>query len=219
MVREFTPRGGGGDRGRGFGGGRGAPRGGRGGGRGGGFGGGRGFDRGPPERVVAVASYTNTIENDLICCSVLEKRVPLLMRSIYMENKTLIGKVDDVFGPVTAPGIAIKPADGVKGASFKVGDKVYADPMELRDITFFMPRPARGKGARPTGRQGQVPPRGRGGASRGFGDRGGRGGGFGGRGGGGFGGRGGGFGDRGRGGGFGGGRGGGGFSRGGRGGY
>ena len=57
----------------------------------GGRGGGRGgFDRGPPERVVAVASYTNTIENDLICCSVLEKRVPLLMRNIYMENKTLI---------------------------------------------------------------------------------------------------------------------------------
>jgi len=41
-----------------------------------------------------------------------------------MENKTLIGKVDDVFGPITAPGIAIKPAEGVKGESFKVGDKV-----------------------------------------------------------------------------------------------
>ena len=70
MVKDFAPRGGGGDRGRGFGGGRGGPpRGGRGGGPGGGRG---GFNRGPPERVVAVASYTNTIENDLICCSVLE---------------------------------------------------------------------------------------------------------------------------------------------------
>ena len=67
------------------------------------------------------------------------------MRSIYMENKTLIGKVDDVFGPITAPGIAIKPADGVKGNSFKAGDKVYADPFELRDITFFMPRPSKPK--------------------------------------------------------------------------
>ena len=56
------------------------------------------------------------------------------MRSIYMENKNLIGKVDDVFGPVTAPGIAVKPVDGVKGESFKAGDKVYADPYELRDI-------------------------------------------------------------------------------------
>jgi rRNA processing protein Gar1 len=40
------------------------------------------------------------------------------MRSIYMENKTLIGKVDDVFGPVIKPGLAIKPADGVKGEGF-----------------------------------------------------------------------------------------------------
>ena len=59
-----------------------------------------------------------------MCCTVLEKKVPLLMRSIYKENKTLIGKVDDVFGPVTAPGIAIKPTEGVKGESFKSGDKV-----------------------------------------------------------------------------------------------
>jgi rRNA processing protein Gar1 len=46
------------------------------------------------------------------------------MRSIYTENKQLIGKVDDVFGPVTAPGIAIKAVDGVKGEGFKEGDKV-----------------------------------------------------------------------------------------------
>ena len=116
----FEARGG---RGGGF---RGGDRGGRGGGRGGGFGrgGGRGgFDRGPPQSVVPVVTYTNTVEG-LICCQILEKKVPLLMRSIYMENKTLIGKVDDVFGPVTAPGIAIKPQEGVKGDSFKAGDKV-----------------------------------------------------------------------------------------------
>ena len=89
-------------------------------GRGGGRG---GFDRGPPQQVVPIASYVNTVEG-LICFSVLEKKVPLLMRSIYMENKTLIGKVDDVYGPVTAPGIAVKPVEGVQGASFKPGDKV-----------------------------------------------------------------------------------------------
>ena len=71
-----------------------------------------------------------------------DKKVPLLMRSIYMQNKTLIGKVDDVFGPVSAPGISIMPAEGIKGDSFKAGDKVYADPYECRDVQFFMPRPA-----------------------------------------------------------------------------
>jgi H/ACA ribonucleoprotein complex subunit 1 len=102
------------------GGGRGGARGGgfsRGGGRGGGGFGGGGFNRGPPQNVVPVATYNATVEG-LMCCSVVEKKVPLLMRSIYMENKTLIGKVDDVFGPITAPGIAIKPSDGVKGEGF-----------------------------------------------------------------------------------------------------
>jgi len=105
---------------------RGAPRG-RGfgdrGGRGGGRGGRGGFDRGPPQQVQPIATYDKTVEG-LMCCYVLGSQVPLLMRSIYMENKTLIGKVDDVFGPMTAPGIAIKPAEGVKGESFKSGDKV-----------------------------------------------------------------------------------------------
>ena len=114
MVRGFD-RGGAGGRGRGFGGDR---------GRGGGGRGGRGgFNQGPPAQVSAVASFTNNVEG-LICCSLLDKKVPLLMRSIYTENKNLIGKVDDVFGPVTAPGIAIKPVDGINADSFKEGDKV-----------------------------------------------------------------------------------------------
>ena len=99
--------------------GRGGPRG----GRGGGFGGRGGFERGPPQSVQPVANYVQTVEG-LMCCNVIGSQVPLLMRSIYMENKTLIGKVDDVYGPITAPGIAIKPVEGVKGESFKSGDKV-----------------------------------------------------------------------------------------------
>ena len=71
------------------------------------------------------------------------------MRSIYMQNKNLIGKVDDVYGPVSAPGICIKPIEGVKGESFKAGDKVYADPYECRDVTFFMPRPSAPKRRNP----------------------------------------------------------------------
>ena len=54
--------------------------------------------------------------------------MPLLMRSIYLQNKNKIGKVDDVFGPMNKPGLAIKPDEGVKAESFKAGDKLYADP-------------------------------------------------------------------------------------------
>ena len=48
---------------------------------------------------------------------------------IYTENKQLIGKVDDVFGPMQAPGILVVPDknSGVKASSFKAGDKVSAN--------------------------------------------------------------------------------------------
>lgn len=53
-------------------------------------------------------------------------RVPLLARMIYNANKQLIGKVDDVFGPMHTCGIAINvdTNSGVKAESFKSGDKV-----------------------------------------------------------------------------------------------
>ena len=60
----------------------------------------------------------------LLICNVIGEKVPLLMRTIYMQNKNKIGKVDDVFGPMTKAGIAIQPEEGVKGSSFKAGDKV-----------------------------------------------------------------------------------------------
>jgi H/ACA ribonucleoprotein complex subunit 1 len=57
-------------------------------------------------------------------CYLTTDQVPLLMRNIYLQNKNKIGKVDDVFGPMSKAGIAIKPDEGVKSESFKAGDKV-----------------------------------------------------------------------------------------------
>lgn len=120
----FEPRGRGAPRGfdRGGRGGRGGFGGGRGGGRGG-FGG--GFQQGPPASVVEVATVSHACEGDLIGM-VDGNRVPLLARMIYTANKQLIGKVDDVFGPMHSAGLCIKTDanSGVKAESFKAGDKV-----------------------------------------------------------------------------------------------
>lgn len=108
-----------------------APRGGRGGGgfrggRGGrgGFGGG-GYNSGPPERLGVVAEVSHNCEG-VIIGMVKGNAVPLLARMIWTEKKQLIGKVEDVFGPKTQPGIAVAPDSnsGVKAESFKAGDKV-----------------------------------------------------------------------------------------------
>ncbi|CAB3383310.1 Hypothetical predicted protein [Cloeon dipterum] len=192
-------RGRGGGRG-GFGGGRGGFGGGRGRGGGGGWGN-RQQDQGPPEEVMEFGHFTHACQADIVVKSDLED-VPYFNAPIYNEDKTQIGKVDEIFGTLRNYYISVKLLDSVKSQSFKAKHKVFIEKHKLLPLQRFLPQPP--------------------GAKRGGGGRGGRGG----RGGGGFGGGRGGFGGRGGGGGFrggrggfgGGGRGGGGFSRGGGGG-
>ena len=73
------------------------------------------------------------------------------MRTIYNKDKNRIGKVDDVFGPMGKPGIAIQPEEGIKAESYKAGDKVYADPFQCRETTFFMPKPIQKRQAKTMG--------------------------------------------------------------------
>ncbi|KAK5072759.1 H/ACA snoRNP pseudouridylase subunit [Lithohypha guttulata] len=196
----------GGGRGGGARGGSFAGRGGR-----GGFGG--GFQQqsfGPPAQVLEMGSFVHACEGEIVCESINTK-VPYFNAPIYLENKTAIGKVDEILGPINQVYFTIKPQEGIQATSFKQGDKFYIGGDKLLPLEKFLPRPkpvgitkkkpaggARGgrgapRGA-PRGRGGPFrgAPRGRGGfAPRGgFGGRGaprGRGGSFGG---GGFGGRG-----------------------------
>ncbi|KAI2469161.1 Gar1-domain-containing protein [Annulohypoxylon bovei var. microspora] len=217
---------------------RGAPRG-RG-GFGGGFNGGnRGFrgggrggfgqrDMGPPDTILEMGSFMHACEGEMVCESVNPK-VPHFNAQIFLENKTAVGKVDEVLGPINQVYFTVKPSEGIQAASFKPGDRFFIGSEKLLPLDKFLPRPkpppgapkvkkpSRG-GGRGMGRGGPIRGgRGGGGFSRGGPSRGGRGsfgggGGFGGgRGGGGRGGsggfsRGGSSGGRGR----------GGFSRGGR---
>lgn len=187
-------------------------RGGFGGGRGGrGFGGGGGgYDQGPPAEVVEAGAFQHPCEGEAVC-KLTNAMIPYFNAPIFLENKTQVGKVEEVFGPINAVYFTIKMSDGVVATSYSSGDKFFIDPSKLLPLERFLPQP-KGAGGRGGGR------------GSGRGGRGGGRGGFGGRGGGGFGGRGGSFGGRGGGGrgGFGGGgRGGGGFGggRGGGGGF
>ncbi|KXJ90604.1 Gar1/Naf1 RNA binding region-domain-containing protein [Microdochium bolleyi] len=215
MFRGGAPRGRGG-----FGGG------GRGGPRGGGRGGFGQRDFGPPDQILEMGSFMHACEGEMVCESINPK-VPHFNAQIFLENKTAVGKVDEVLGPINQVYFTIKPSEGIQATSFKPGDKFFIGSEKLLPLEKFLPRPKPPPGApkvKKPSRGGGVG--GRGGPMRGGrgggGFRGGRGGaprGGGGfsRGGSGFGGRGGG---RGGSGGFsrGGAGGGGGFSRGGRGG-
>lgn len=187
---------------------------------------------GPPATVLEMGKFIHACEGEMVIESTNPK-VPHFNAPIYLENKTAVGKVDEVLGPINQVYFTIKPSEGIQATSFRPGDKFYIGGEKLLPLEKFLPRPKPPPGTekkvKRAGGAGRGGPGGRGGrggrgAPRGFGGRGGaprgRGGSGGfsrGGGGGGFGGRGGSGGFSRGGGGFSGGRGrGGGFSRGGR---
>ncbi|KAH8592236.1 Gar1/Naf1 RNA binding region-domain-containing protein [Bisporella sp. PMI_857] len=180
----------GGSRGRGTGANSGGfgSRGGRG---GGGFGGRGGFQQsGPPDTVLEMGTFLHACEGEIVCESINTK-IPYFNAPIYLQNKTSIGKVDEILGPINQVYFTIKPTEGIQATSFKSGDKFYIGGDKLLPLEKFLPKPkpppgapkpkriggARGgrggavRGARGGGRGA---PRGRGGFSAG--GRGGRGG-------------------------------------------
>ncbi|KAI4717871.1 hypothetical protein E4T48_05922 [Aureobasidium sp. EXF-10727] len=167
-------------------------RGGRGGGGFGGSRGGRGgfAPQGPPDQVYEMGTFMHASEGEMVCTSTNVK-IPYFNAPIYLENKTAVGKVDEILGPINQVYFTIKPQEGIVATSFKNGDKFYIGGDKLLPLERFLPKPKPAPGAPKVKK-----PAGRGGRG-GFGDRGGRGGrggsrgGFGGRGGSSFGGRGG----------------------------
>ncbi|KAG8744767.1 H/ACA snoRNP pseudouridylase subunit [Ceratobasidium sp. 414] len=125
-------------------------RGGRGGdrGRGGGFGGrggGRGgfqrYDQGPPETVLELGSFVHAVEDEMLCSSLIPDKVPHFNAPIYLQNKSQIGKVDEILGPINEVYFSVKMEQGMVAASFKKGDKVYVSDQKLLPIERFVPKP------------------------------------------------------------------------------
>lgn len=191
-------RGRGGDRGGRGGGFRGGDRGGRGGGRG-------GFQSsyGPPAAVLGMSlapliphrlvydpatdrmttemgTFMHATEGEMVCSSINPK-IPYFNAPIYLENKSPVGKVDEILGPINQLYFTIKPQEGIQATSFKSGDKFYIGGDKLLPLEKFLPKPKPPPGAakvkKPRG-AGFAGGRGGRGGPRGRGDRGGRGGGF-----------------------------------------
>lgn len=156
-----------------------------------------------------MGKFMHACEGEMVCESINPK-VPHFNAQIFLENKTAVGKVDEVLGPINQVFFTIKPSEGIQAGSFKEGDKFFIGSEKLLPLDKFLPKPKPPPGAPKPKRAGGGSRGGPRGGGRGFGGRG-RGGDRGGRGGFSRGGRGGG--------GFSRGGGGGGFSRGGSGGF
>lgn len=162
--------------------------GGRGGGKGGKGGGRGGYDEGPPAEICEVGVFLHGAEEEMVC-RLTNSMIPYFNAGIYLENKSKIGKVEEVFGPINKVYFTIKPDNGVKAGSFQPEDKVFIGTDKLLPLSRFTNEGAKkssgggkggGKGGKGGGRGAGGKGGGKGGKGGGKGFAGGRGGGKGG---------------------------------------
>ncbi len=132
-IMSFRGRG----RGRGFGS---SPAGGGGRGSYGGYGGyGGQSSYGPPDTVLEMGQFMHASEGDLLCESINPK-IPYFNAQIFLQNKSAIGKVDEILGPMNGVLFTVKPQEGIQATSFKAGDKFYIAPDKLLPLERFLPK-------------------------------------------------------------------------------
>lgn len=82
----------------------------------------------------------------MLCASVNPDKVPWFNAPIYLQNKSVIGKVDEILGPINEMFFSVKMNEGMVAGSFKEGDKVYIAGDKLFPIDRFLPRPKAARG-------------------------------------------------------------------------
>jgi H/ACA ribonucleoprotein complex subunit 1 len=110
-------------------------------------------------------------ESEMICAVSHETNmIPYFNAGIFLENKKKIGKVDEIFGPVTKVMFTVKPDPGIHAKSFQPDDKMYIGTDKLLPLTRFT-NPSSGGGGGRGGGRGGARGGGRGGGRGGFGGR------------------------------------------------
>jgi len=92
-------------------------------------------------RFTEMGSFIHAVEDEMLCSSLIADKVPYFNAPIYLQNKSVIGKVDEILGPINEVYFSVKMGDGMVAASFKKGDKVYIGGDKLLPIERFLPKP------------------------------------------------------------------------------
>lgn len=87
-----------------------------------------------------MGTVVHSCEGDIVCASINPK-IPYFNAPIYLENKSVVGKVDEILGPMNQVYFTVKPHDGIVATSFKEGDKFYIGPDKLLPLERFLPKP------------------------------------------------------------------------------
>ncbi|KAF8636162.1 hypothetical protein AX17_003746 [Amanita inopinata Kibby_2008] len=116
---------------------------------------------GPPDQVTEIGSFMHAVEDEMFCSSLLPDKVPHFNAPIYLQSKSMIGKVDEILGPINQVYFSVKMSEGMIASSFKQGDKVYISGDKLLPVERFLPKPKTALGGTKRGRH-VVPTSGRG---------------------------------------------------------
>ncbi|GAC94835.1 ribonucleoprotein complex subunit 1 [Pseudozyma hubeiensis SY62] len=88
-----------------------------------------------------MGTFMHAVEGEMLCQSTDAKHVPYFNAPIYLENKSQIGKVDEILGPINEVYFTVKMDPGMVATSFKSDDKVYISGEKLLPIERFLPKP------------------------------------------------------------------------------
>ncbi|KAI0315545.1 H/ACA ribonucleoprotein complex, subunit Gar1/Naf1 [Amylostereum chailletii] len=88
-----------------------------------------------------MGTFVHAVEDEMLCSSLMPDKVPYFNAPIYLQNKNVIGKVDEILGPINEVCFSVKMGDGMVASSFKKGDKVYIGGDKLLPIDRFLPKP------------------------------------------------------------------------------
>ena len=91
--------------------------------------------------IVEMGTFVHAVEDEMLCASVMPDKVPYFNAPIYLQNKNVIGKVDEILGPINEVYFSVKMGEGMVASSFKKGDKVYIGGDKLLPIERFLPKP------------------------------------------------------------------------------
>lgn len=128
-----------------------------------------------PEELQALGVVMHPCESDIVCLSTHTK-VPYFNAPVFLENnnKSSIGKVDEILGPINQVYFTVKVADGIVASSLKKDTKLYIGSDKLLPLDRFLPKPKAPKTPR-VKKTGFSSGSGRGGRGSGRGGRGSRG--------------------------------------------
>ena len=99
------------------------------------------------EERAEMGTFLHAVEDEMLCSSLMPDKVPYFNAPIYLANKSQIGKVDEILGPINEVYFSIKMQEGMVASSFKKGDKVYIGGDKLLPIDRFLPKPKVAGGA------------------------------------------------------------------------